>query len=560
MSRADLLAVFVLIEVLTSPVWTSAADPYTGNQILPKHEHLDVKVGNSVVATEMDFVWPVTVDRVNGQWLWVIDEGPGSPNGSRVEGWVSKNDVVLLQNDPLINKKSAQDYYSECLAHDPYSGWAHWFRGLTLIENRDWRAAKADLKKAVDYGPWLDGAWDALGTCAYQLMRLEQGGIFDTLHDHGKGKKSHLQEPPAGLIEAMYDFKMALSYRWKPKTLFDWGEALAVPDWNGFQRRIWIFYMDDPEQFAHDFLVNPTDYVTQRRRIDPMTDAGGGRSALCLYEHALELYPQYADALYSRGALFEFVADYRIYQMIQTDNWITLTHARQIRNLKSSIHQSEDETQRQSDALQPLTEEQDRVAALRHAFRNEEVSKKRKKLQAQLDALNGQLEDLNEKLKTQIVAVDRNQKRIDTLQVATLTEIRRIIEEARSDFARANALSSPYISACRDRAAMSLMLINPTGLQPIKYLGNMGLNKAAMAEEANTWAAMAAKAADYEDNGDVRTMPTYAASLNATGDYDGAIRRELSDWDLMNEEERSVTREFVDFFRAQKKAALVRPR
>src|SRR4029077_8858305 len=102
MTRVTCVSVFAL--VVASLDTALGADTYLGQSIVPKHEHIDVRVSPMCptrVATGLDFPWPATVERVDGQWLRITDDGSYSVMGRPLEGWVSKNDVVLLGLDPI---------------------------------------------------------------------------------------------------------------------------------------------------------------------------------------------------------------------------------------------------------------------------------------------------------------------------------------------------------------------------------------------------------------------------------------------------------------------------
>jgi hypothetical protein len=142
MIRKRLFGLIAMVVCAGATGTIRAGDKYQDQKIMPKHEHVIVHTQSMPQASEMDFEWPVTVERVDGQWLWIRNDGSYSMLGRPVAGWISKNDVILIKDDPIENKKSAHDYYTEQIQRDSNAGWAYWLRGVLYeAEDSDWPAA-----------------------------------------------------------------------------------------------------------------------------------------------------------------------------------------------------------------------------------------------------------------------------------------------------------------------------------------------------------------------------------------------------------------------------------
>ena len=53
----------------------SAADPWQNSQIMPKSDQLLLRVGRECTGDVYQIEWPATVERIEGQWLWIADHG-----------------------------------------------------------------------------------------------------------------------------------------------------------------------------------------------------------------------------------------------------------------------------------------------------------------------------------------------------------------------------------------------------------------------------------------------------------------------------------------------------
>jgi hypothetical protein len=136
--------------------------PWDGASIMPRRLDLQVQIGcgapppppkrNELPKCSQrsifEFEWPATVSRVEGQWLWIEDQGGYAV--PRCAGWVSTRDVLRL--DTTGNPPDAQSYYTEQLRQQPGASWLHWLRGICLEAKGQAKAAQREYEKALCLG------------------------------------------------------------------------------------------------------------------------------------------------------------------------------------------------------------------------------------------------------------------------------------------------------------------------------------------------------------------------------------------------------------------------
>jgi tetratricopeptide (TPR) repeat protein len=545
MSRRKLVC-FVTCALAVIVSATVSAETYLDQRILPKYGRLKAQVENQEVADEMDFEWPTTVERVNGQWLWITDDGHFSADGKPRKGWVSKNDVILLEGDP-IERKSALDYFTDVLQQNPKTGWAYWLRGVIFARvEHDWPAAIEDLKQANCYAPNLDDAFEARAWSEYQQSLVDDAAIFAKCRDRDF-KPLQFKDLPRGLRDALRHFHCAAELRGRPHTYREWADALAVRDWSQFQRRIFIFYLEDPAQMPSTSTTAVTD-----SRDTSLT--WNQPSALCLYNRAIDLFPSYASGHYGRGGLYEYFADYQVYKMTECLAWKTLTRAADVKKQVETLRKAKTELADLKETMETITEEMDRLAGLRntsfHESRLRQLSGKREAKQCDIDKAQVEVDNAKAKLKTSIDKVEKNQTALDKLQNDMLGKAKSLVDKCLADYSATVSTDPTYFAAFRDRAAVTLMMIDPTGAQPIK--APRRVHQIATIAAANDWAETAAKLIDYDE---LAALATLAATLNASGSYDEAIRREESAWEKMDNKQKDLARRFLELYRSNKETA-----
>ena len=152
----------------------SAADPWNGSRIMPKSDQLLLRVGSQYTGDVYQIEWPATVERVEGQWLWIADRG--GYDVPPVSGWVSKEDVLTF-ND-------AHDHYLRTLRTED-APWVHWLLGIYLESKRESQAAQEEYAACLGIAPGdPDGAVVAaverapfLLDAAVRLARLRVGRL-----------------------------------------------------------------------------------------------------------------------------------------------------------------------------------------------------------------------------------------------------------------------------------------------------------------------------------------------------------------------------------------------
>jgi hypothetical protein len=117
----------------------SAADPWQKAQIMPKSDHILLRVGREFTGDVYQIEWPATVEHIEGQWLWIADHG-----GHRVPpvaGWVSKDEV--------LNIDEAHDFYIEVL-QTADAPWLHWLLGICLQHSEETEPAQVEYARCLN--------------------------------------------------------------------------------------------------------------------------------------------------------------------------------------------------------------------------------------------------------------------------------------------------------------------------------------------------------------------------------------------------------------------------
>ncbi len=114
------------------------ADSWLNCQIMPKSDQLLLRVGREISGDVYQIEWPATVERIEGQWLWVADRG--GYHVPVVSGWVSKDDVLKLGD--------AQTFYMEFLRNAD-APWVHWLLGICLETGNESSVAQQEYLKSL---------------------------------------------------------------------------------------------------------------------------------------------------------------------------------------------------------------------------------------------------------------------------------------------------------------------------------------------------------------------------------------------------------------------------
>ena len=191
----------------------SAADPWTGSRIMPKSNQLLLRVGSEYTGDVYQIEWPATVERIEGQWLWITDRG--GYDVPPVAGWVSKEDVLPLNE--------AHDHYLRTLRTDD-APWVHWLLGIYLENKRDSQTAREEYEACLGIAPGdPDGAVVAAVERAPYL--LDAAIRLAKLPGAPSGDATASKENLLLALSAVVD-KAALR---RPQLRFEAAEALATP-------------------------------------------------------------------------------------------------------------------------------------------------------------------------------------------------------------------------------------------------------------------------------------------------------------------------------------------
>jgi tetratricopeptide (TPR) repeat protein len=120
-----------LAALLVTVSMAAAQEKWVGSEIMPR-DGAELKIGNRVVSSD-EVSLPVTVERVQGDWLWIG------------QGWLNKRYAVLLDD--------AEDYYTNYLRSDRTDPWAWNMRGIVRVEYYDFDGALRDYSEAIRLAP-----------------------------------------------------------------------------------------------------------------------------------------------------------------------------------------------------------------------------------------------------------------------------------------------------------------------------------------------------------------------------------------------------------------------
>src|ERR1700683_4720940 len=69
-----------------------------GDSVMPKSEKIQLRCGWDTPYSITDIQWPAVVQKVNGHWLLIGDDGTNRVGGKPISGWVSKGDVLRFRS------------------------------------------------------------------------------------------------------------------------------------------------------------------------------------------------------------------------------------------------------------------------------------------------------------------------------------------------------------------------------------------------------------------------------------------------------------------------------
>jgi tetratricopeptide (TPR) repeat protein len=216
-----------------------------------------IKVGEKVVDTGKSHR-VYKVDRVNGEWLWLVS--------GQVAGWARAVDVIAFDK--------AIDLYTDEIKRNPHTAWPYYNRGLIYQDLRDLDKAMTDYSAALrqdkNYVPAL----------------INRGNIW-------LAKRAY-DRAIADYTEAIrLDAKDALAYL---------NRAIAVQAKGDFARAA-----KDYDEAIHLGVHTPSAYNNRGHAREMLKDYDG---AIADYSEAIRLNPSYSLAWINRGSARQAKGEY----------------------------------------------------------------------------------------------------------------------------------------------------------------------------------------------------------------------------------------------------------
>jgi tetratricopeptide (TPR) repeat protein len=192
-----------------------AADPWQNCRIMPKSDQLLIRDGREITGDVYQIAWPATVERIEGQWLKVVDNG-----GYRVpavSGWVSKDEVLKFDE--------AHAHYMESL-RTADAPWVHWLVGICLEERNESETAQEEYLKSLSAAPGDTNAVRmAVRTAVEMNPNLLDPAIRLERLKATEAKSAEEAVAAAGQIQSLSEAAARSGIR-RPHALFEQAEAL----------------------------------------------------------------------------------------------------------------------------------------------------------------------------------------------------------------------------------------------------------------------------------------------------------------------------------------------
>ena len=179
---------------------------------MPKSDQVVLRVGGECTGGVYQIEWPATVERIQGQWLWIVDRG-----GYRVppvSGWVSKEEVQKLDE--------SHDYYMRSLQTED-APWLHWLMGIYLENKRESKAAQEEYLECLKVSPGSPD--DAVRMAAENAPQLFDAAVRWARLKGTTAKSADEAVQAAGLLHDLGEIARQSGMR-RPQLLFDQAEIL----------------------------------------------------------------------------------------------------------------------------------------------------------------------------------------------------------------------------------------------------------------------------------------------------------------------------------------------
>ena len=126
------LVCFVALALATIQT-LSAEDSLVGKNIFPKSRDVTIQIGGKIIGRESDLSYPLTVRKVQGNWLWIWADA------KKCEGWIRRNDVCTTAE--------SISYFSDKIRRNSNDDHAYWMRSMAHSELGNHRLALEDANR-----------------------------------------------------------------------------------------------------------------------------------------------------------------------------------------------------------------------------------------------------------------------------------------------------------------------------------------------------------------------------------------------------------------------------
>ncbi len=206
------IALTLAVSLQTAAAW--AGQSWQGARVMPKSDQFQLQVEGRVTGDVYQVAWPATVEKTEGRWLWIRDEGGYSSPGAA--GWVYADDVLKLDD--------AREFYSNQLQTAP-TAFVFWLRELQSAyweSQRELGVALNDYNQALELG--LDNRLDDV---RIRLGRLTSQSVLESGHGKFDETEKKKWEDHFDAAQAMYRAIHGPQAD-RPQLHLEWGNALST--------------------------------------------------------------------------------------------------------------------------------------------------------------------------------------------------------------------------------------------------------------------------------------------------------------------------------------------
>ncbi len=190
---------------------------WKGVAVMPKNAKFQLENNDAVTATIYDIGWPATVERTEGRYLFIRDDGGYGQKPA--SGWVYSDDVVKLDG---ARQAYTQQLEEEGRSSNNDKAVLHWLRGIAWESQQELEIAHLDYQAAVDLGlpDELDDVQLRLGRLTVLSLLQNGAGQYDP-RDRDQWE-SHYRTS-----YAMYQRTHGAD-KARPQLFLDWGASLGL--------------------------------------------------------------------------------------------------------------------------------------------------------------------------------------------------------------------------------------------------------------------------------------------------------------------------------------------